>query len=686
MRKWVLLLLIPSSILADGVIIPVPPRPRPQPIYLDLEYHKVGATVERGVAVVEIDEVFVNPHSETVEAEFIFPIPEEAAISSFALFVGDERLEGEVLEREEARRIYEDILRRRRDPALLEYYGQNLFRTRVFPLPPGDQRRILLEYEQVLQPKGEFMEFRYPLKIESLTRSPIGELVIEVEIRTEKPIKSVFSPSHEIDVVMKSENEIQVSYERTEVRPTQDLLIYYSTSAEEFAFSSLAHRKDGEGFFMLSLAPGIRTDDAGEPKDIVFVFDVSGSMAGDAKIGAAKRALEFFLSVLDGRDRFTVISFSTDVNPWREELVPAEKDGIEGAIEFVRELRALGGTNIAEALKTALAFDRDERRPFYVAFITDGRPTVGLTQLGRILELVEGELAGAKIFALGVGYNVNTHLIDKLAHVSRGISEYVRPEEDLELTLSDFYSKLSHPALTDISIDYGETGVYQAYPRILPDLFYGSQIVIIGKYCNPGLQTVVLKGLRQGREEIFERELQFPQVADFPSLPRLWARRRVGYLLDEIRLHGEEQELVDEIVELGRRFGIVTPYTSFLVTEDQLARAPDVISEKQALIAPTGRGAFRAAETLGKMKKELLLFSEGEEALSIKVVGEKVFYLEGAVWIDSEYTADLEERVLTLWSDEFISFLREHPEVGTYASLGGEVVFAYENVAYRVKP
>ena len=219
MKKWALLLLIPSSILADGVIIPIPPRPRPHPIYLDLEYHKVEATIEDNVAVVEIDEVFVNPHSETLEAEFIFPIPEGAAISSFSLFVGDERLEGEVLEREEARRIYEDILRRKQDPALLEYYGQNLFRTRIFPIPPGDERRILLRYEQVLKLKGEFMEFRYPLKIESLTSNPIEELAIAVEIRTGRPIKSIFSPSHEIDVVMESENEVTVSYEKTGVRP-----------------------------------------------------------------------------------------------------------------------------------------------------------------------------------------------------------------------------------------------------------------------------------------------------------------------------------------------------------------------------------------------------------------------------------------------------------------------------------
>jgi Ca-activated chloride channel family protein len=366
--------------------------------------------------------------------------------------------------------------------------------------------------------------------------------------------------------------------------------------------------------------------------------------------------------------------------------VVADKSGIDDATDFVRELKALGGTNIAEALTTALSFKRDDTRPFYVAFITDGRPTVGVTQLGGILELVEGALEGAKIFALGVGYNVNTHLIDKLAQVSKGISEYVKPEEDLELTVSDFYAKLSHPALTDISIDFGEAGVHGSYPRIFPDLFYGSQIVIIGKYCNPGLQTVVLKGTRQGREESFERELEFPLAADFPSLPRLWAKRRVGHLLDEIRLHGEDQELVDEIVELGKRYGIVTPYTSFLVTEDELVHAPDVISEKQALTAPTGRGAFRAAETLGKMKRDVLVFSEGEEALSIRIIGEKVFYLEESVWVDSEYTEDTDEKVLILWSDEFIDFLREHPEVGRYVSLGDEVIFIHGEVAYRVRP
>lgn len=684
MRKFLLFLLLPSTLLADGVIIPIPPRPRPKPIYLDLEYHKVKAHIEENIAQVEIDEVFSNPHSQRLEGEFIFPIPEEAVVSSFALFVGDKKVEGEVLERKEARRIYEDILRRKRDPALLEYYGQDLFRARIFPFSPGDRRKISLKYEQILKRRGEFIEFRYPLKIEGLTNSPIEEVVIDVEIRTESPIKSVFSPTHEIDVVLREENEVRVSYEKSNVKPTKDLLLYFSTSREELGFSSLMHRKD-EGFFMLSLAPGLKTEGKGEEKDIVFLLDVSGSMAEERKIEGAKKALEFFLSALEEGDRFTVIPFSTDVKPWQEELVPANRDNVADAIKFIENLKAIGGTNIAGALTEALVLERTKKRPFYIAFVTDGKPTVGVTRLDEILKLVEEKLNGAKIFILGVGYSVNTHLIDKLAQISRGISEYAKPEEDLELLLSDFYSKLSHPALTEISIDYGEAGVYQAYPQALPDLFYGSQIVVIGKYRNPGLYTVVVKGMKKGKEEAFEKELSFPEKADCPFLPRLWAKRRVGYLLDEIRLHGEEKELVDEIVELGKRYGIVTPYTSFLVTEEELAKAPSVIHEKEALTRQTGVGAFKAAEELGKMKRGVIAVSEQEEVLSIKVLADKVFLLKDGVWVDSEYKEGLEERILILWSDEYMDFLKQHPEAGKYMALGGEVVFVYEGVAYRIK-
>jgi len=684
MKRWILFLLVPSTLLADGVIIPIPPRPRPKPLYLDLEYHKVKVRIEENVAQVEVDEVFVNPHAETLEGEFIFPIPEEATISSFALYMGDKKVEGEVLKREEARKIYEEILRRRRDPALLEYYDQNLFRARVFPFSPEERRRITLEYEQILSRRGEFVEFRYPLKIEGLTDSPIEELVIDVEIRTEAPIKSVFSPSHEIDAVMASENEIRIGYEKSHIRPTQDLIVYFSTSGEELGFSLLTHRTD-VGFFMLSVAPGVATEEKGQEKDIVFLLDISGSMAGREKIGAAKNALEFFLTSLDELDRFTVIPFSTDVNPWQEELVFAEKSRVEDAMEFVRGLKALGGTNVSEALNTALSLSRSRTRPFYIAFITDGRPTVGVTRLEEILKLVEEGLEGARIFALGVGYNVNTHLIDKLAQASKGMSEYAKPEEDLELLLSDFYSKLSRPALTDISIEYGEAGVYESYPQTLSDLFYGGQTVIVGKYRNPGAHTVVLRGLRRGKEEVFERELLFPEASEHLFLPRLWAKRRVGYLLDEIRLHGEEKELVDEIVDLGKRYGIVTPYTSFLVTEEELARAPDVISDQQALHLRGGRGAFRAAEAIGKMKRGTVAISEGEEALSIRVVDEKVFYLKDGAWVDSEYREDAEEKILILWSEEFMDFLRKHPRVGKYTAFEGEVLFVYEGITYRIK-
>jgi len=684
MKRMMVLLAIPSAVLADGVIIPIPPVPPPRPVYLDLQYHNVKASVGENVAEVEIDEIFANPHTQRLEGEFIFPIPEEAVISSFALFVGDRKVEGEVLEREEARRIYEDILRKNRDPALLEYYGQNLFRARIFPIGPGEKRRISLKYEQVLNKRGEFTLFRYPLKIEALTNSPIEELVIQIEIRTEKPIKSVFSPTHEIDVVMKSENEFTVTYEKSSIRPIQDLLLYFSTSQEEFGFSPLMHRRDDEGFFLLSLSPGIDTGEKAVQKDIVFVLDASGSMAAEGKLGEAKSALEFLLSALSENDRFTVIAFSTDVNPWEERLVTADRDRVDDAIEFVRNLKAIGGTNISGALASALKLERKSPRPFYVAFVTDGKPTVGVTGLDDIQRQVEEQLNGARIFVLGVGYSVNTHLIDKLAQVSRGVSEYAKPEEDLELLLSDFYSKLSHPAFTDLSIDYGDAYVYHAYPEALPDLFYGSQIVIIGKYRTPGVHTVVVRGFKKEKEEVFERDVQFPEESNNVFLPRLWAKRRVGYLLDQIRLHGEDQELVDEIVELGKRYGIVTPYTSFLVTEEELVRVPSVISREDALHVRGGRGAFETAVNLGKMKRETMVVSEGEAELSIKVVEEKVFSLKDGVWVDSQYEDDMEEKPLVLWSEEYMRLLREHPVVGKYMSLGN-VLFVYEGVAYRVK-
>jgi Ca-activated chloride channel family protein len=684
MRKLLLFVFLPSVLMADGVIIPIPPHPTPEPIYLDLDYHKVHARIEENVAVVTIEEVFSNPHPQSLEGQFIFPIPDQAVISGFALWVGDEKVEGEVLDRDEARRIYEDIVMRRRDPALLEYYDRDLFRTRIFPIPPKGERKISIEYEQVLRQRGEFVEFRYPLKIEALTNSPIDDLVIELQITTAVPMKTIFSPSHDIDVVMEKENEASVTYEGSNITPLQDMLLYFSSSEEEFGFSSLMHRTKDEGFFILSVAPGTEVEEVREEKDIVFVLDVSGSMAADGKINAAKKSLNFFLSSLDEEDRFTVIPFSTDVNPWQDGLAVAEKDAVQDAMEFVSGFRAIGGTNIAGALSTALSLERTAGRPFYVAFITDGKPTVGETGTEQILKLVEEGLDGAKVFSLGVGYEVNTHLIDRIAQTSRALSDYARPGEDLEFLLSDFYSKFTHPALIDISIDYGEAGVHQAYPQTLPDLFYGSEIVIFGRYRYPGTHCIILRGTRGGEEEVLEYEVDLPEADDHPFLPRLWAKRRVGYLLDEIRLHGEETELVDEIVELGTEYGIVTPYTSYLVAEEDMAEAREHIIAPSEMKLQTGRAAVKVARDIAIYKDGTQLLSEGEKALPIKVIDEKVFIKKDGVWVDSEYDEEMEERVLVLWSDEFMNFFRDHAEIGKYVSLGGEVVFVYKGTAYRI--
>jgi Ca-activated chloride channel family protein len=679
--------LLTASLFADGMIFPIEPIPGFGPTYINMVEHSVLAEIQDNVCQVTIDEVFQNPYDREIEGEYIFPIPRGASISGFSMFIGEKEIKGEVLERDEARRIYEDIVRRRMDPALLEYYDQNLFRASVAPIEARGERRVTLRYEQILDRVGEFYEFWYPLKIEGLTKDPIRELSIVVEISQESPIKTVFSPTHESQLGDRKETSLVAAYERNDIRPTQDFLMYVSTSREEFDLSALSHREgDENGYFLLTLSPGVVKERRVIDKDLVFVIDVSGSMEDDGKIESAKSALSYLLGSLESGDRFGLITFSTDVEAFQDRLTSAGPAEISQAKDHVKTLTAAGGTNLHDALLRALEFDRDEARPFYVVFLTDGLPTVGETSEESILEHVEPELRDARMFVFGVGYDVNTRFLDRLADASRGVSEYVRPDENLELVLTDFYGKIAYPALTDLELDYAALDVSKVYPDPLPDLFYGSERVIVGRYRTPGTHTITLEGTKAGETVRFSESLYFVDRGtgnDF--VPRLWARRRVAHLLDQIRAHGESDELEDEIVRLGKKYGIVTPYTSFLVTEEEAMATPGLMIDKSSLSATTGGTAFEAARAMGSMKKSNVVVLDSQRELSIRVLEGKTFYLEDGVWTDTEYEEDMGERTLVFGSPAFMDFVKDHPEFAKYLSLGTEMRVILDGVCYRIE-
>ena len=567
---------------AQGVIVPrpcvrcpIPPRPVPLPRALPVKSIKIDTKVKAQVATTHVEQIFRNDTDATLEGTFFFPIPESASISEFAIWDGDRRLVGEVRSREEARRIYDEIVRKQRDPGLLEYAGRDLFQASIFPIAPHSDKKLELTYTQALKAESGTVSYRYPLGT-GRNVNTVGEVSGVVEIEARQPLRNIYSPSHEIDARPSSAGQrARISFESKAGREPQDFQLFYSVSDEDFGMTLLTHREPGkQGYFLLTISP---KDDVSEKeyaaKDIVFVIDTSGSMADAGKMEKARAALLFGVRSLRDSDRYNVINFAGEEHLLASELIQADAAGRARGEAFVKELRPVGGTNINGALVAAMRLFEQSERPRMLVFMTDGLPTVGETNIGRIIENARAaRVPGVRLFTFGVGYDVNTALLDKLAAENGGVAEYVEPREDIEVKVSSFFTKINHPVLTNLSLDMGAVETDLVYPREMPDLFRGTQVTLIGRYRNAGdipLTNLRLTGRTGGQTRTFDyQNLRFPLDSgsnDF--LPRLWATRRVGWLMEQVRSNGEQKELTDEITDLGTRYGIVTPYTSYLALE-----------------------------------------------------------------------------------------------------------------------
>lgn len=560
-----------TSAGATGIMIPkMPELPA-----LAIKSHRVKVVIGDQVARTQVEQVFVNNTDRQLEATFVFPLPAGASVSEFAMMMNGKRVVGEVLEKQRARQIYTDIVRRMKDPGLLEYLGSNLFRASVFPIPARGEQKIDLSYSEVIKTDSGLSEYVFPLKTGEKYSRAMDDFSVSVELQSKIPIKTVYSPTHTVDVVKKSDTRVLVSCEEARGALDRDFRLLYALSGKDFGLNLLSHRPEGkDGYFLMMLAP--KTDLKEKdvlPKDVCFVIDTSGSMSGP-KIEQARKALEYCVNSLGAKDRFNIVRFSTDVELFSEALRSADKASRKEARDFISGLVARGGTDINWALEKALAMERDEKRPYLIVFLTDGKPTIGTTEPGEILNGVKmRNRSDSRIFVFGVGNEVNTHLLDQLADQTRATSQYVAPDEDIEVKVSSFYDKVNAPVLADVRIDLGKVGAYDVYPKRLPDLFKGTQLLVFGRYKKDGHVAIKLTGTLGDRDQAFVYEDTFAKAEPKNEfIPKLWASRKVGYLLDEIRLRGENEELVKEVITLSKEHGIMTPYTSYLVTEDEPAR------------------------------------------------------------------------------------------------------------------
>ena len=730
-----------SNVTAQGVIVPIVcdfrpcrPRPMPQPLpnALPVKSIQLDTKINGQVATTHVEQVFRNDTQYTLEGTYFFPIPETASIVEFAIWENGKKLVGEVRSREEARRIYDEIVRRQKDPGLLEYAGKDLFQASIFPIPPNSDKKLEMTYTEVLKAESGTVAYRYPLGTgrnlwgrqplpmqdvlyqrqgPGMGKQQFGTVSGTVEIVGREALRNIYSPTHTVDVKRKGETGASVSFE-TKSNDT-DFQLFYGLSNGDFSMSLVTYREPGkDGYFLLMLSP---KDDISEKelvnKDIVFVLDTSGSMADEGKMDKARKALLFGVRTLRDGDRFNIINFSGEEHLMERGLITADAAGKKRGEEFVAKLQPSGGTNINDSLLASLKQFEKGDRPKMLVFMTDGLPTVGETKVESII----GNLKGAKnldirIFPFGFGYDVNTTLLDRIGSENSGISDYVQPKEDLEIKVSNFFSRVSSPVLADLELDLGPVSAEYMYPRKLTDLFRGMQMTIIGRYKNTSdLKDITLrltgKAGKESRSFNYTK-LDFPVRADENNfLPRLWASRRVGWLLEQIRANGETKETRDEVVELGTRYGLVTPYTSYLATDGSMAnvRQDDAPRARSVMSMGAAKAKERSgADAVGLSTQQNAMQSnamavavEGKDeseqivlknTVNNQFVANKNFINQSGVWTDSDFAADsrLAEVTIKFASDEYFKLIERERELAPYLSLGDQVVIVWKGKVYRI--
>jgi Ca-activated chloride channel family protein len=697
-----------TEALADGMILPGALSPD----YLAVRTHHVTVTIEDGHAVTRVEQEFYNPHDVPIVGHYLFPVPPEAMLSRFQAAVDGQDQEVARQDAAATNAALYAAMAQQHDPSLLQYSDWESLAFDL-SLPPGGSRRMSLEYEQVLVPTGGLYHYRYVLSTERYSSQPLEEVSVTVDLQSSSGLATVYSSSHEVTTERLGAGRVRVSWVAQNANPAEDFELYFAPAEGGFGGGLLTGERDGQDHFLFLFSPETEPRQAAVlPKDILFVIDRSGSMAGE-KIEQARSALHFILDQLGHDDRFTILSFNDQVSVWKQGLHQVDKGTVQEAGEYLDRLAADGSTDLEAALQTALEIhlgtpQRGALRT--VVFLTDGLPTAGITDEALITRMVSqtNTAAEARLHVFGVGYDVNTRLLDRLAADSGGTVTYVQPGENLELALTDFFGKIAHPLLTDLEVEFEGLEATDLYPQTLPDLFEGSSLLLAGRYriadqpAGDGMITVRVHGWagNERREYVYHFDLEKTVGHDF--VPRLWATRRVGALLDQVRVEGTSLALEAEIRELGLSYGIVTPYTTFVI-EGQTDGAASTVNMDLYRLAEVNQATGQVtiqARVQNQMYQQAaqanlaaganVLNSGGRSLAQVGMQQVDLSLLKGqgdldgpinGEWIERHLEVD---RTVQFGSEEYLK-LAADPQLRPFLQSGPNVVFAYEGQIIAVR-
>lgn len=695
----------------------------PQPVTVWLDH--ITIDIDDQVARKTYDCTFRNPNANAiVGATCYMELEPGAQVDDMSVWVDGKEMKAEILDVEKAKEVFTDIVKNGGSPALLEYYGNQLIQTQVPKIAPNSTVKVKLKYTTVLKKKGDLYRIQCLNTNPKASIQPLKSASVTVNIRSQEPIKNIYSPTHKVKLVEVPDADISVQWQADEYLPKNPFVLYYQVDPNPVGASLVAHRELGdEGSFMLMLSPTMGQG-AGQlsasdilPKDVIFCVDTSGSMLDGGKMEQAREALKYCVSSLRPQDRFNIVDFSTSVRAFaREGLVEANEQNRQRAMNYIKKLAPRGGTAISDALEESLGKFGEGDRLKMVLFATDGLPTIGEREHEKILRKVAKQNTDdVRMFVFGEGFDVNTKLLDFLAINNRGEADYILPDEEISKKISAFFDRVGSPVMTDLEVSFGDLEVRDVYPTQVTDLFKGEQVIVYGRYTGSGTHTIKLTGNFRGERTTLEYTMDFPEVtADDKNsfVPRLWAGKKIDFLLSELRkADTQDEELVDEVTYLAKRYGIVTPYTSYLMAEDVVTDAAAPLKQRQliagrlqreasaaeapgAVPAADRRKAVEEAKELANLRQDaaqsggagafdkladgyLAKSEQKQSALQqLRYIGTRTFYHSKDRWYDSEYSPTKVKDVqrIKVGSPKYFELLAKNDDLAKYLALTNLII------------
>ncbi|MCC6317928.1 MAG: VWA domain-containing protein [Gemmatimonadaceae bacterium] len=740
-----LLALSPTLALAQGRLISrcaPPPACRPDAECGRVAVTDCGPTLVRSGSTVqvaltdrvlryEVTETFVNRGRSVAEADYIFPLPAGAAFEDLKLSINGELVAGETMTADRARSIYEEIVRRQRDPALVEWMGSGMLRTRIFPIAPGEEKKVVVRFQAVASREGDALRVDYrrgsdpnasgapalvrpAVEPRGLAAETGGWTAFTLRYQPGNAYGDPYSPTHTLrERDAGREHVVEARGSAADVT-----ILLPLRRPNTAAISVLTHDPDDDaGFALFTISPPA-TAQRTLPRDVTLVIDVSGSMRG-RKMEQAREAGHVLLASLRAEDRFRIVDFSTDVRSFRDGFTSATRDNVREAGRYLDALQADGSTNISGALEAALEARSDGERLPLVVFMTDGEPTIGERNPDRIAAMAARQRGKARLFAIGVSADVNAGLIEQLAIEGRGTAHFVRDSESVERTVSLLASRLTAPVLTNVRLRVDGVRLHQVLPSGPIDLFAGQDMVVLARYEGHGDASVRLEGESVDGPVTWSTRARFADHdRDNPFVARLWAAQRIGWLAAEKRRGGASQEMDAEIRSLGERYGIPTEFTSYLVVEPgttvaamrdgpaSLPRDAGLRRDRASLgnavptaQAASGAGAMPAAPSASERRfEEARAAARQREAKSTaeldevagtagpRRAGGRLFTLANGVWTDTRFVASLRTVTVKPFSPAYFALLQRLDQLAAPFALGERVVVAGRAVAVALAP